>query len=157
MVGGTHVPCGAAQRDVDLVVHCPRPSLQRPVQRPSGQVECARVYEQESALASGDHGRLREADVVADGEANLAVLWQIDDGQLVTGRQDLTLLEPDFPGDVDVEQMRLPMLADQGSRRREDERGVVVLVGGGFQLRNAPSNQVCFGLCCERRQRMECR
>lgn len=95
--------------------------------------------------------------VVADGEANLAVLWQIDDGQLVTGRQDLTLLEPDFPGDVDVEQMRLPMLTDQGSRRREDERGVVVLVGGGFQLRNAPSNQVCFGLCCERRQRMECR
>lgn len=112
MVGSTHVPCGTAQRDVDLVIHCPGPSLQCPVQWPSSQVKCSWVYQEEGALTSGDHGRLGEANVIADGKTNLPVFWQVDNGQLLTRRQNLALLKPNFPWNIDIEQMRLPVSAD---------------------------------------------
>ena len=72
---------------------------------PSGQIERARVEQQERALARSDGGELGEADVVADGQADFAIGRYIDDGDFVPWAQHLGFAEGDFAGDVDVEEV----------------------------------------------------
>lgn len=142
VVGGRHVPGGTAHGHVDLVVHGSRASEQRPVEGTSGQVEGAWIYKQERAFACGNHGGLGESDVVADGKPDLAILRQVNDGDLVPGRQHLALLESNLARDVDVKQVCLAMASDQRSGGREHERCVVVFLRGGLDFRDAASNQV---------------
>ena len=59
------------------------------MQRPGRQVESARVQEQETALARGDGGEFGEADVVADCEGDFAVGGDVDEGQFVSGGEDV--------------------------------------------------------------------
>ena len=155
MVRGIHIPCRTAHGRVDLVVDGAGPPKERPVQRSRGQVKGTRVDEKEGSLARGDHGGLGKPDIVADGQPDLAVLGQVDDGQLVPGSEHFALLEPDLAWDVDVEEVRLAVRADQVPRWRKHQRRVVVPFALRFEFRDAPSHQV--GLCIrrERRERME--
>jgi hypothetical protein len=73
------------------------------MKRTSSHIEGAGVNQRESSLARCDHSRLRETDIVADGETNLAIFWEIDEGQLVSRREDFTFLERNLPGDVNIE------------------------------------------------------
>lgn len=72
-----------------------------------GEVESTRVNQKESTLSRGNHCQLGEANVIANGNSNLAVLWQIDQSDLVSRTQDLALLESDLARDIDIEQMDL--------------------------------------------------
>lgn len=120
MVGGIHIPRRAAHGHIDLVIYRTCPSQQRPVERTGGCIEGAGVDQQERTLPGGNHGSLGEANVVADGQADLAVLREINHGKLIAGREDIALLELDLAGDVDVEQMGLAMGTDQRARRGEN-------------------------------------
>ena len=51
------------------------------------QVEGAWVEEQETALARGHGGEFREADVVADGQGDFPVGWDIHQGQFIARAQ----------------------------------------------------------------------
>lgn len=73
------------------------------MQRTGGGVEGTWINQQESVLASGDHRCLGETDVVANGQANLSILRQINHCQLIAWREYLALLELDLAWDVDVE------------------------------------------------------
>ena len=55
------------------------------MQRPSRQIESARIQEQETALAGGDGGEFGEADVVADCKGDFAVGRDVNESQLVAG------------------------------------------------------------------------
>ena len=80
------------------------------------QVEGAGIEEQEAAPAGGDGGELGEADVVADGEGDFAVGWQVDQGQFVAGGQDFGFAEGDFAGYVDVEEVDLAVRGEEVPR-----------------------------------------
>jgi len=116
------------------------------MQLASGEVECTRVDQQESALSCGNHCQLGEANVIADGNSNLSVLWQIDQSNLVSRTQYLTLLEPDLAWDIDIEQVDLSVRLQQLSIWAKDEGCVVVLIRVGEVLGNATTNEVGFGL-----------
>ena len=75
------------------------------MQRPSRQIERARVQEQKTALARGNGGEFGEADVVADCEGDFAVGRYVDEGDFVAGGEDVGFFKGDFAGDVDVEEM----------------------------------------------------
>lgn len=79
------------------------------MQRPGGQVESARVQQQETAPARGDGGEFGETDVVANGEGDPAIGRDVDQGQFVPGGQHVRFPEGDFARYVDVEQMQLSM------------------------------------------------
>ena len=98
-----HIPRRTAQPHIDLIVHRSRSRLQLPVQRSRRQVEGAGVQEQETTLAGGDGGEFGEADVVADGEGDLAVGRYVDQSHLVSGGQDVGFFEFDFARYVYVE------------------------------------------------------
>lgn len=83
VVRRTHVSGWATHGDIDLVIHSTCASEQLPVQGTCRQVKRAGVDEQEGSLTGGDHGCLREADVIADSQTDLAVLRQVDDSQFV--------------------------------------------------------------------------
>ena len=77
------------------------------MQSPRGEVEGARVEQEEGAAAGGDGGDFGEADVVADGEGDEAVGGERDDGEVVSRGEDVGFAEGDFAGDVDVEEVDL--------------------------------------------------
>ena len=104
-----------AQGDVELVVDGAGARQQRPVHGTGGHVEGRRVDEHEGALACGDHGGLGEADIIADGEPDAAVLGQIDERELVPWGEDLALLEGNLAGDVDVKEVGLAVGTDEGA------------------------------------------
>lgn len=83
-----HIPRGAAQTDIHLIVHCARPGLQLPMQFPRRQVEGAGVQEEERAISCCYSRELREAHVVADCDADFAVLGEVDEGDFVAWRED---------------------------------------------------------------------
>lgn len=68
-----HVPRGAAQTHIQLIIHGPGPGLQTPMQGARRQIEGARVKQQETALARGHGGEFREANVVADGQGDFPI------------------------------------------------------------------------------------
>lgn len=79
------------------------------MQRSSGQVEGARVEQQEAFIAGGDGGEFGEADVVADCEGDFPIFWEIDECKFVTGGEDVGFSKCDFSGNVDVEEMDFSM------------------------------------------------
>jgi len=147
-------PRRAAQRHIHLVVERARPAQQLPVQRAGGQVEGARVDEGERAAPRRDRRQLREAHVVADGDGDGAVARQLDQRHLVARRQHRALAERDLARDVDVEEVRLAVRAEQRAVGAEDERRVVEAVavpglGGGVgrvRLRDRAAHQVDAGV-----------
>lgn len=108
--------------------------------RASSRVEGARVDEREAAAARRDHGEFREADVVADGDGDLAVRRQVDDCDVVAGREHFRLFEGDLARDVDVEEMYFAVRGKQGAGGREGEGGIVVLLGRGVELWDAAAD-----------------
>jgi len=116
------------------------------MQLASGEVEGTRVDQQESALSCGNHCQLGEANVIADGNSNLSIFWQIDQSNLVSRTQDLALLEPDLAWDIDIEQVDLSVCFQQLSVWAKDEGCVVMLIRVGEVLGDTATNQVGFGL-----------
>lgn len=112
----------------------------------SSHVESARVDECESALSRSNHGRFRETDIVADGKADLSIVGKVDNCQLVSGRQDLALLECDLSWNINVEQMGLAVGPYQRASGGEHEGGVIVFLRCRFQFRDATSYEVGLGL-----------
>lgn len=155
MVSCLEVTRRTAQSHIGLIVDCTSPAQKRPVQRPSGGVESARINKQESALARGNHRGLGESDVIANGEADFPVFRQIDNCQLIAWREHIALLERDLAGDINVKHVRLAVGADQGARGREDQRGIVVFIGIWFQFRNTSTDEVRFCFGGDRRERVE--
>jgi hypothetical protein len=51
--------------------------------------------------------------------------------------------------------VRLAVGADQGARWREDQRGIVIFLGGGFQFWDTAADQVGIGLGGDRGERVE--
>ena len=79
----------------------------------SGQIESARVQQQEALFACSDRCKLRKPDIVADGEGDSPILGEIDKRDLIAGRKDLRFLEGDLAGNVDVEKVNLSVRGDQ--------------------------------------------
>lgn len=128
MVVRRHVPRGTAQRDVALVVDRARPREEFPVARAGREVEGAGVHQGESAFARGDEGELREADVVADGDADFAVARDFGEGDLVAWRQHFGLVKGDFAWDVDVEEVHFAVAREQRAVLAEGQASVVPFV-----------------------------
>lgn len=141
-----HVPCRTTHRHKDLVIRSPSASQQGPVKRAGGHIKGTGVDQHEGAFPGRDHSRLGKANVVADGQPDFAVLREIDDGQLVPRGEDVALLELDLARDVDVEEMRLAVGADQGAGGGEDQRGIVVFVRRGLEFGDTPADEVGFGV-----------
>lgn len=97
------ITSGAAQANIDLVVNRTSATKEGPVKRTSSRIEGARVDQRESSLARCNHRQLRETDIVADGETNLAIFWEIDQGQLISRREYFAFLERNLPGDINIE------------------------------------------------------
>lgn len=114
--------------------------------RPCCQIECSWVEQQESSAAGGDGGEFGEADVVADGEADLAVGGDVYQGELVSGREDLAFLEGDFAGDVDIEEVELAVGGEEFALRAEEQAGVVVFLGLGDVFGDGAAEEVGRGL-----------
>ena len=146
VISRLHVPRRAAQAHVHLVVHGAGPGLQLPVQGARRQVEGAGVQEQETAPAGGDGGEFGEADVVADGEGDLAVRGEVDQGQFVAGGQDVGFAEGDLARYVDVEEVDLAVRGEEVPLGREEQGRVVVSLGGLDVFGYAAAEQVAFAL-----------
>ena len=127
------------------------------MQRPRRQVERPGVQEQEAALARGDGGEFGEADVVADGEGDLAVRGDVDHRHFVPGGQDVGLLERDLARYVDVEQVHLSVRGQQVAPGREEQGRVVVFLRGLDVFRYAAAEQVAFALDGQLGQGVEAR
>ena len=112
---------------------------------PRSQIERTGVQQQERAFARGDGGELREADVVADGQPDLAVRRDIHDRDLVAGTQHLGLAEGDLAGDVDVEEVELPVRGEQLALRGEEKACIVEFFGCGDVFGYRAAEEVCFG------------
>lgn len=141
MIARTHIPRRTTHGHVNLIIHRPRLRQQLPVQRPRREVEGARVDQRKGAFASRNGGQLGEAHIVADGYGDGAVPGQVDEGELVAGSEDVGLAEGDLAGDVDVEEVDLPVGGEQGAVRAEGEGGVVVFLGGRVVLRDGAANE----------------
>ena len=87
------------------------------MQRAGRHIERARVNEQERIFPGRDGREFREADVVADGERDFAVLGYVDDGHFVPGAEDFGFVEGDFAGDVDVEEVDFAVGGEEGAGR----------------------------------------
>jgi hypothetical protein len=97
-------------------------------------------------LSCGNHCQLGETNVVADGNSNLSILWQIDQSNLVSRTQNLALLESNLARNINVEQVDLSVCFQEASVWTEDETCVVVLIRIGEVFGNATTNEVGFGL-----------
>ena len=111
------------------------------MQLASPQREVARKQQQSAVVRRREQHRvLREAQVVADANADVAVLGR-ENCKLRSARLDvLTLLEDDAAGDVDVEQMQLSMLSLELALPSEAQAGVVDLIAVGNALRDAAAD-----------------
>lgn len=121
----------------------------------SSEVECTRIDQQESSLSCSDHCQFGETNVIADGNSNLSILWQIDQSNLVPRTQNLAFLEPDLAWNIDIEQVDLSVCFQQLSIWAKDEGCVVVLIRIGEVLGDAATNQVGFRLFGESGQGVE--
>lgn len=127
------------------------------MQRPSRQIESARVQEQEAALARGDGGEFGEADVVADGEGDFAVGGDVDEGDFVAGGEDVGFPEGDLAGYVDVEEVHLSVRGEEVPLGREEQGRVVVFLRGLDIFGDAAAEQVAFALEGQRGEGVEAR
>lgn len=150
-----HVSRRAAQADVYLVVHSSRARLQLPMHGARCEVECAWVHQQKGILSRADHGQLRKPDIIAYSHSDLAILWQVDESDLVAWRQHLALVERDLARYVDVKEMHFAMRADQIAIGIEGQGGIVVLLRLLPVLGDAAADQICLGLFCELGQGVE--
>lgn len=73
------------------------------MQRAGREVERPWIQKQEAALPRRDHGQLREADIIANRQRNLAIRRKIHQRQFIPRRQNIRFPERDLPRDVDVE------------------------------------------------------
>ena len=86
------------------------------------------------------HRVLREAQVVADANADVAVLGR-ENGKLRSAWLDVfTLLEDDAARDVDVKKMQLSMLGLELTLPSEAQAGVVDFLAVGNALRDAAAD-----------------
>ena len=89
-----------------LIINRSAAHQQLPVSRTRGHVECARVVEHHAALLLIQIGHLGKSNVVADADANLAVLG-VNYRQLIARTQVRALLERDLARYVNVKQVNL--------------------------------------------------
>lgn len=125
------------------------------MQRAGSKVERSWIQKQEATLPRRDHGQLREADIIANRQRNLAIRRKIHQRQFVPRRQNIRFPEGDLPRDVDVEQMHLPMRGQQLALWIKQQRRVVVLLRLGHELRDAAAEEVGFRLRGEGGERVE--
>lgn len=142
VVAGAHVSGGTAKGYIDLVVYGAALSQQAPVQIAGGEVEGTGIDEGKGTAAGSNGGQLGEAHVVADGDANLAVLGQVDERHLVAAAEDFGFLKGDFAGDVDVEEVGLAVGGQQLAVRAKGQARVVVLFAFGFELGDGAADEV---------------
>mmetsp|Transcript_11294 Transcript_11294/g.33466 ORF Transcript_11294/g.33466 Transcript_11294/m.33466 type:complete len:348 (+) Transcript_11294:52-1095(+) len=131
--------------DEALVVDGAAAREQLVVLRTRRGVEGAREQDHLRPLRPHEHGELGEAHVVADGRPHLAP-GGVEDGGPVARRERVGLLEGHLARDVDVEQMNLAVLRQDGALRVHRHAGVVDLVP--LLLRHGAAADVdALGLC----------
>lgn len=126
LVLGVRVASRRSSSNVELVINSTTALKEFPMSRSSSSVKGTRVHEKLAALLAKKHGILREADVVADTNTNLAVRG-VEDGDRVTGAQSIGLLESDAARNIDVEEVDLAVLGKELTLRADNEAGVVYL------------------------------
>lgn len=112
------------------------------MQRSRSQVESARVKQQEAILAGCDGSEFRKADVVADSYSDLAIVGEIDEGDLIAWGEDVGFFEGDFAGNVDVEEVHFSMRGHQVPLWRKEKGGIMVFLSRGHIFRYAASEEV---------------
>lgn len=102
------------------------------------RVERARVDHSKGSFACTQHGQFREPHVVTYPHAELAVL-RVNSGGLLPRAQGFTFMERYAVGNVHIEKVDFPMLANQLSIFVEDYRCIVDLVCLWIQFWNRAS------------------
>ncbi len=97
----------------------------------SRHIKCPRVENHKTTGFLVEPGHLREANIIANADADLAVAC-LDYGQVITGAQVGAFFESNLTGDVDIEQVDFSMLGDQVSLGVKDGTRVVELVTVAF-------------------------
>ena len=123
-VGGVHVPGGGTAGDEALVVQGPHAEGQIPVDGAGGHVEGGGDDDELSAHVPHDPEEVGEADVEADGHADLAV-GGVHHGEGIPGGEGVGLHEPLSAGHVDIKEVDLPVAGQLLALGGEDIAGVV--------------------------------
>ena len=123
-IAGLRISGGANAGDKNLVVQRPHRQDLLPVERPGPHCKLGRRQDQLRAADSHCPNQLRKAEVKADRKADPAP-GRIEDADLVSRREGVRLPEAGPVGQIDVEQMRLPVSCQPASVGAEDEAGVV--------------------------------
>src|SRR2546423_15565086 len=115
--------------------------------RSCSRVEGTGVNKHKRSLPGSNHAELPKSDIIAYCQPNFAILGQIHNCDLVSGRQNLAFHKSDLSRYVNVEEMGFAMTRDQLARRGENERCIVVFLCLWYEFGNASADEICLGLC----------
>ena len=114
---GDCISCRAGTRTYTyLVVIGPPADEQLPVCWSSGEIERAWVHQHRTAVPLVETCKFRKADIVANGNANLAP-GSVQHAEVVAWGERLRLLEGNLTGHVDIKEVHLAVLSLGGGRR----------------------------------------